>query len=272
MPQLLLLLLPLLAAASAEQPQRRRGECNATYVGSLLHASVRARLDPGGAVDWAALASSPRIRCDGDGFPVELDLSRMGLNGSLPDGWDTANAPRLLALDASYNDLRGTLPEAWATDLRRLESLNLKTNQRLGGTLPAAWSVMSTLTALDLNHSAVTGTVPHAWSALTALQILDLSHSRLHGALPPFPFPSMRNLGLKNNSFEGSIPARWSEMAALCSLDLGCGALGAALLLMIHTASHARLAALAVLMELLCLSDGALTRQGAAPRPAGTTA
>jgi hypothetical protein len=196
-----------------------RSTCSAGDIISAL-GPVYTQLDPSGAVDWAGVAAGPRARCDDAGTLLELDLSRLGLNGSLPESWGNASAA-LRSLDLSFNNLAGTLPGAWGSALG-LESLNLKANLRVAGTLPAQWSSMSSLRILLMNDTACEGTLPASWaSGMSALEILDLSNSRLRGTLPPVPFKLMRNFGLKNNSLEGELPVAWSQMKGIRSLDLG---------------------------------------------------
>lgn len=196
-----------------------RSSCTAGDVIAAL-GPVSKQLDPSGAVDWAGVAAGPRARCDDAGTLLELDLSRLGLNGSLPDSWGNASAA-LRSLDLSFNNLAGTLPGAWGSALG-LESLNLKANPRVAGTLPAQWSSMSSLRILHMNDTACEGTLPASWAfGLLALEVLDLSNNRLQGTLPPVPFKGMRNFALKNNSLEGELPVAWSQMKDLYSLDLG---------------------------------------------------
>eukprot|EP00934_Nitzschia_sp_Nitz4_P009144 Nitzschia sp. Nitz4//scaffold17_size182527//175697//176941//NITZ4_001885-RA/size182527-exonerate_protein2genome-gene-0.54-mRNA-1//1//CDS//3329539433//9134//frame0 len=79
---------------------------------------------------WASVQPCERegVVCDNDGNVLRIQVSNLGLRGSLP--FELGLLPRLVELDVSYNELTGKLPEELS--LAPLELLILAENQITG--------------------------------------------------------------------------------------------------------------------------------------------
>ncbi|KAK9796338.1 hypothetical protein WJX73_009316 [Symbiochloris irregularis] len=163
---------------------------------------------PGG---WAS--SWPQLRV--------LDLSRTGIEGSIPADWSQAGAfPALLDLNLSNTQLTGSLP-AFGLSTRaapNLQQLQLSANY-FDGALPDSYSSLRQLQTLDVSTNRLTSTLPESWGSNGSLQNLasaDLSANSLQGSLPNDWFTggslsSLKELDLSANALTGSIP--WQNTA-----------------------------------------------------------
>eukprot|EP00951_Prasinocladus_malaysianus_P040452 scaffold465375_cov38-Prasinocladus_malaysianus.AAC.1 len=142
-------------------------------------------------------------------FAPNLDTLCDALSGSLPKQWSTLT--ELLTIDLTRSGINGSIPEGSkmhsllaaillpVVAAHILESIFLKGNA-LTGTVPASWSRMTDLYTLDFTDNVgITGTLPPAWSTLQSLMWLDAA----------------------GTEFSGTIPASWNDgMLALERLDM----------------------------------------------------
>eukprot|EP00850_Spirogloea_muscicola_P025372 SM002875S10735 [mRNA] locus=s2875:83:1641:+ [translate_table: standard] len=122
------------------------------HAGATDWVAIRDTLDPGGnilASTWIANNDPCNyntpfrgVNCDGTGNVVDLELSGVGLNGSIPAQLNQLSLTRLETLTLSNNQLSGAIPAEL-------------------GSLPA-----DKLTVLDLQNNQITGQVPAGLAAL----------------------------------------------------------------------------------------------------------
>ncbi|KPA85912.1 putative proteophosphoglycan ppg3 [Leptomonas pyrrhocoris] len=105
--------------------------------------------------------------------------NKVSIDGGLPENW--GDLSQLSTLDLSYSGVSGTLPSSWSS--MNLDTLNLGHNN-LSGPLPVEWSEMSTLNELYLNNNQLTGSIPSGYFFMVNLSILDVSNNQLTGSLP----------------------------------------------------------------------------------------
>lgn len=123
-----------------------------------------------------------------------LDLSSLGLSGSL----------------SATSDLSG---------LARLQALWLSGNQ-LSGPLPASWYKFKNVKEIKLDMNALTGSLPDEWGDLKRIRRLYLNGNRLSGTLPDAwgeKMDQLQSLFLASNSLQGTVPASWAQMTNLTS-------------------------------------------------------
>ncbi|KAF6256526.1 hypothetical protein COO60DRAFT_1252895, partial [Scenedesmus sp. NREL 46B-D3] len=87
-----------------------------------------------------------------------IDLSQIGLTGTLDDSVPLANLTRLQALWMSGNELAGSLPASWGR-IRSLQEVKLDMNA-LTGSLPVDWRDLRKLKKLLLNGNRLSGSAP----------------------------------------------------------------------------------------------------------------
>eukprot|EP00161_Ancyromonas_sigmoides_P024340 TRINITY_DN791_c0_g1_i1.p2 TRINITY_DN791_c0_g1~~TRINITY_DN791_c0_g1_i1.p2 ORF type:complete len:399 (+),score=143.18 TRINITY_DN791_c0_g1_i1:67-1263(+) len=109
-----------------------------------------------------------------------LNMSRNALRGPLTDGLWAATALRVL--DLSHNDLQGRIPAA-IQELAQLESLDLSGN-RLGPAVPRTLCRLRRLRQVVLARNELR--LCPDLAACTALVEIDLSHNHLAGEPPAF--------------------------------------------------------------------------------------
>ena len=145
---------------------------------------ARRTLDPNGKLNWATATPIPSwqgVVLGGSPLRVvQLQLSKMGLGGSLPE--------QLGALDA-------------------LEQLVLDRNG-LTGPISPQLGRMANLRDLILDYNALSGPVPPQLGSLRQLKSLRLSNNRLTGAIPAAlgTMPNLERLQLGGNEFVGTLP------------------------------------------------------------------
>ncbi|KAJ4764724.1 Leucine-rich receptor-like protein kinase family protein [Rhynchospora pubera] len=159
---------------------------------------------------------------------IEIDLSRNGFTGSLPNIISTT----LKNLNLSSNSLSGTLPASIGScvyldlsnnqltgDLtvlqnwgENLETIDLSSNA-LSGTYPESLSNFKNIATLKLSNTSLTGLLPSVLGTYPKLSVLDLSLNKLTGPILPSLFSSLTltSLNLSRNGFNGSIPIQSSH-------------------------------------------------------------
>ncbi|GAV71742.1 Pkinase domain-containing protein/LRR_1 domain-containing protein/LRRNT_2 domain-containing protein/LRR_4 domain-containing protein/LRR_8 domain-containing protein [Cephalotus follicularis] len=170
------------------------------------------------------------------GIPVEeLDLSRNGFTGSIPE----INSTTLNVLNLSSNGLSGALPTILRScailDLSRnmisdelsnmqnweanLEVLDLSSNMLSGNfsTLPIQ---LERLSILNLRNNSLGGNLTSTLVTSSRLSAVDLSLNQLSGPLPGsfFNLMTLTALNLSGNHFTGPIPLQGSRASELLVL------------------------------------------------------
>ena len=117
---------------------------------------------------------------------------------------DTAEGPRVVALDLSHLGLNGRIPAELST-LDGLAVLRLGDN-RLAGSIPPELGALSGLRTLNLENNALTGEIPWELGALEGLVSLRLGNNELTGNTRDFaPLANLRVLALENTGLTGKI-------------------------------------------------------------------
>ena len=144
----------------------------------------------------------------------ELDLSRNGLRGTLPEDLGT----NIGWFRIHHNDLSGTLPAKAFARLTHLRSMHLNHNQFFG-TIPPL-SHLQDLRALRLNDNHLRGTLSSQFGNLESLESLWVNDNLLTGTLPASlgNLPRLRDIYAHDNIFSGTIP---SELGKLTTLGKG---------------------------------------------------
>jgi hypothetical protein len=175
------------------------------------------------------------VTCGQDGAVTALDLTGLGLQGSLAGG--LSGAATLQSLKLGQNQLSGSLPGEWAGSnaFQSLTELDVSAN-RLDGELPdsyGAQGAFSGLQLLRLGSNAFTGSLPPTWGnsgGFGALQNLLVEGNQLTGSLPATwgsagRFGALSRLDASDNQLQGSIPTAWggSALPSLTALVLKPG-------------------------------------------------
>lgn len=122
------------------------------------------------------------VYCNTGNRVYVVDLSDLGLSGTLSDSVDFSLVTQLQSLWLHGNRLTGTLPSS-LSQLQKLSDLKVYDNQ-LSGTLPAALAGATRLKQLFLNSNRFSGLLPDAWSSLVNLEQLFLDSNALAGTVP----------------------------------------------------------------------------------------
>ncbi|ELR23480.1 leucine rich repeat domain containing protein, partial [Acanthamoeba castellanii str. Neff] len=175
---------------------------------------------------------------------VGLDLSSVGLVGSIPASWSRFCTLTTLALKDNY--LVGTLP-AFGSEMAfpRLQYLSLQQNlfhgplpdyygnlgalqglflgpNNLSSSVPASLGCLPNLEFLQLSNNLFSGCLPEIFSNSPLLVLLVLSYNQLNGTIPQalVRHPSLQVLLLDANNFEGEIPKFPQFTSPLTVLDV----------------------------------------------------
>ncbi|KAF6140575.1 hypothetical protein GIB67_013868, partial [Kingdonia uniflora] len=178
---------------------------------------------PSWTISNSSFRSSPcswsGITCDIMGGVVELDVSDLGLQGTLLN-FNFSSFPNLTSLDLMYNALFGTIP-AYIGNLSRLTYLNLASNH-FYGVIPSIMGNLTKLRELYLWNNKLSGSLPPEIGNLKSLDVLDLSTNSFSGSIPTSVsnLTSLTILNLNINRFSGSIPSNIGNLLNLQSLVL----------------------------------------------------
>ncbi|XWS51557.1 hypothetical protein CRYUN_Cryun12cG0186800 [Craigia yunnanensis] len=172
---------------------------------------------------------------------IALNLSSMGLNGTIPPHIgnlsslallsiennsfygslpnEVANLRSLKIVDFGLNFLNGEIPP-WFWSLPELENLVLKDNNFLGAVLSSLSNITS-LKKIDLSYNQLSGSISSNLFNLSSLQIIDLSFNRLSGSLSAYMvLPDLQELYLSGNQLYGQIPSSLFNCRQLKVLSL----------------------------------------------------
>ena len=164
------------------------------------------------------------VTADADGRVIELDLSRIGLEGRLPE--EFAHLTSLRRLNLSYNRLAGEIP-AYLAEFTELEELRLAVNA-LTGPIPVELSGLTGLRVLDLSNdlfegrNRLTERIPPEIAQLDDLEVLNLAFNSLTGPIPE-ELAGLRNLtvlDIEQNDLSGPIPPGLTGLSGLEVLSL----------------------------------------------------
>ena len=132
---------------------------------------------------------------------------------------DTAEEPRVVALDLSHLGLNGRIPAELST-LEGLAVLRLGDN-RLAGSIPPELGALPGLRTLNLENNALTGEIPWELGELEGLVSLRLGNNELNGSTLHFAaLANLRVLALENTGLTGEIHPRLDNLWRLEELRL----------------------------------------------------
>lgn len=101
-----------------------------------------------------------------------------GVDCYAPTAALTAQGVIGMGIDLSGLGLNGSLPEVLGCSVLPLAYLHLS-NNRLRGTLPVAWGNQVYITTLLLGFNALTGPLPDTWGQIAELTVRCLQRSRV---------------------------------------------------------------------------------------------
>ncbi|KAL8510880.1 hypothetical protein ACS0TY_017628 [Phlomoides rotata] len=154
------------------------------------------------------------VNCSrGDSRVTGLDLSNMGLNGTIPA--IIGNLSFLTVLNMRNNSINGLIPPEIG-NLRQLRSLDLSMN-RLTDHIPESLGWLRNLEIkgrysdkpiFDLSHNNLTGSIPVGFGNFSQLQKFILWKNELTGELPStiFNISSVLTIDVSENQMFGKLP------------------------------------------------------------------
>ncbi|KAL8506431.1 hypothetical protein ACS0TY_017351 [Phlomoides rotata] len=159
------------------------------------------------------------VNCSrGDSRVRGLDLSSMGLNGTIPA--IIANLSFLTVLNMRNNSINGLIPREIG-NLTQLSSLDLSMN-RLTDHIPESLGLLRNLQSLNLSYNQLKGDIPTSLSACVELQIFDLSHNNLTGTIPVGfgNFSQLQKFILWKNELTGELPSTIFNISFVLTIDV----------------------------------------------------
>ncbi|GAB4853225.1 hypothetical protein Ancab_017413 [Ancistrocladus abbreviatus] len=173
------------------------------------------------------------VGCDANGSVTRLNLTNVGLTGTLRD-FEFSSLPNLSFLDLHDNNLFGNIPSS-ITNLSRLTSLHLGYNQFNGG-MPPELGKMTNLRVLNLINNRLSGPIPASLGNITRLSLLILGNNQLVGSIPREigKLRFLTELRINLNNLTGRVPASLGNLGGLNVLSLYGNQLSGALPLEIN--------------------------------------
>ncbi|GMH23672.1 hypothetical protein Nepgr_025515 [Nepenthes gracilis] len=159
------------------------------------------------------------IGCDGSGSITRMNLTNVGLTGTLDD-FDFSSLTNLSYLDLHDNNLFGNIP-ASITNLSRLAYLHLGYNQ-FTGNIPQELGKMAKLEVLNFISDRLSGPIPSSLGNITSLTSLILGNNQLVGGIPEElgNLTSLTQLRINLNNLTGPVPASIGNLVRLSALSL----------------------------------------------------
>ncbi|KAL2479176.1 putative LRR receptor-like serine/threonine-protein kinase [Forsythia ovata] len=156
------------------------------------------------------------IRCDTAGRVAYLNLSHIGIRGTLEDV-NFSLFPNLRSLDLFNNSIYGAIPSTIG-NLSKLTYLDLSENS-LSGTIPPELGLLTNVKTFYLDHNNISGSIPHEICFLKYVIDFSLSTNILTGTIPTCigNMSYLANLYLYMNQLHGPIP---QEIGMLSSLQI----------------------------------------------------
>ena len=150
---------------------------------------------------------------------VPVEYWRGVTTGLSAGAGDTAQGPRVVALDLSHLGLNGRIPAELST-LEGLAVLRLGDN-RLAGSIPPELGALPGLRTLNLENNALTGEIPWELGELEGLVSLRLGNNELNGSTLHFVgLANLRVLASENTGLTGEIHPRLGNLWRLEELRL----------------------------------------------------
>ncbi|KAK3415142.1 hypothetical protein EUGRSUZ_H00704 [Eucalyptus grandis] len=176
------------------------------------------------------------IGCDDPGSVSELNLTNMGLQGSLSKLNFTALS-NVISLNLSANSLYGPIPPSVGNlsnsnnlsssipeevgTLRHLKELYLGENS-LNGSIPRSIGKLVNLSELTLHYNHLSGFIPDEMNNLRFLRCIHIGDNKLIGRLPDNVCLGglLENFTAPNNHFNGHIPKSLKNCSSLKRIRL----------------------------------------------------
>ncbi|KAL8137157.1 hypothetical protein V2J09_003158 [Rumex salicifolius] len=161
------------------------------------------------------------VGCDTNGSVVRLNLTNVGLTGTL-SSFNFSSLPNLAFLDLHDNNLFGNIPPL-VSNLTKLKSLHLGYNQ-FTGNIPHELGNgrLKALKVLNLISNHISGPIPHVLGNISSLSSLILGNNRLVGEIPS-QLGRLRNLlelRINLNNLTGPVPSSIGNLVHLNVLSI----------------------------------------------------
>ncbi|CDP16553.1 unnamed protein product [Coffea canephora] len=142
-----------------------------------------------------------------------LNLSGNALSGKIPA--NLSYCSEMTAFSLMSNRLEGKIPINQLSNLKKLELLNIYSNN-LTGEISSSIGNLPSLITVVLSFNNLGGYLPKEMRLLKKLAILRLGGNKLSG----FTLPNLVVLAVGENKFYGNLPASITNASGLVTLDL----------------------------------------------------
>ncbi|KAI3876713.1 hypothetical protein MKX03_019196 [Papaver bracteatum] len=173
---------------------------------------------PSWKINSTASTTSPckwyGITCNNEGSLVELNVTGLGLQGTL-HSFNFSSFSNIVTLDLSSNGIFETIP------LSSLTLLALSDNN-LVGSIPTSLTNLTSLKSIKLFENQLSGIIPRDIGRLHSLESFGLSGNNIIGSIPS-SLGNLRNLSflyLYSNQLTGPLPMGINNLTKLTFLFL----------------------------------------------------
>ncbi|KAI3898342.1 hypothetical protein MKX03_033573 [Papaver bracteatum] len=159
------------------------------------------------------------ITCNNDGNVAELNITGLGLQGTL-NSLNFSSFSNLVSLDLSKNNLFETIPSK-ISNSSKLTHLDLSANKFFGH-IPPEMGSLTSLRYFSLYNNKLSGIIPQDIGRLRSLTSFDLSLNKLTGSIPA-SVGNLRNLTrlcVSFNQLTGCVPIGINNLTQLKQLVL----------------------------------------------------